>query len=218
MIRISIFFSTALMADLLMIAPRGITRPKAYADTPEPKVADQDKLRLRVLVCDQAAVATKILEEGQQIVSLVFQGAGIDLEWLDGREHSVTEAHCVLQIHCCFGKLKSKLHDRTMAFAPAGGRHVTIFWDRIGVESAGGSHSKAMLLGYVIAHELGHLLLPPGYHSAYGVMQGRLHYEDLNQARRRGNLCFSENEVARMQAALRAGFADTPPSPRSATP
>ncbi len=218
MVRRSIFFSTALMAGLLMIMPRAIARPKVDADASEPKAADRDGIRLRVLVCDQAAVATKILEEGHRVASLIFREAGIGLEWLDGREHSVTEARCVLQIHCCFGKLKSKLHDRTMAFAPAGGRHVTIFWDRIRVEAAAGSHSEGMLLGYVIAHELGHLLLPPGYHSAYGVMQGRLHYEDLNQARRLGNLSFSEKEVARMQAALRAGLADTPPSQRSATP
>ncbi len=129
----------------------------------------------------------------------------------------MTEAHCVLRIHCCFDKIKSKLHDRTIAFAPAGGRHVTIFWDRIRVEAAAGSHSEAMLLGYVIAHELGHLLLPPGYHSAYGIMQGRLNYEDLSQARRLGNLCFSEKEAARMQAALKTGLTHTLLAQLSAT-
>ncbi len=48
-------------------------------------------------------------------------------------------------------------------------------------------------------------------------MQGRLHYEDLSQARRLGYLCFSEKEVARMQATLKAGLADTLLAQLSAT-
>jgi len=172
----------------------------------DPQAAAKEGLpRLKVLVCDQARVASKTLGEGQRLASRVFLEAGIVLEWLDAREHSVTEADYILRINCCFNKLKSTLPDRTVAFAPAGGRHVTVFWDRIAVEAAAGSHDEAMLLGYVIAHEMGHLLLPPGYHSPYGIMQSRMHYEDLSQARRLGNLFFSQEEAARMHTILGVG-------------
>ena len=203
-----------MMAGFLMAVPDALARQTVNrspdgAQTARPQVAAKAAVpRLKVLFCDQAGVATKTREEGQRLAARVFLEAGIVLEWLDGREHSVTEANCVLRVQGSYSKLGSRLPDRTVAFAPAGGRHITVFWDRLAVEAAAGSHSEAMLLGYVMTHELGHLLLPPGYHSAYGVMQGRLHYQDLSEARRLGNLCFSKTEVARMQAFLKADPAD----------
>jgi hypothetical protein len=165
--------------------------------TPVPAV-----LRISVLVCDQAGLPSETLIEAQRLASLVFQEAAIEVLWLDGGQSSVTEADYVLRIHCCFGKLNSRLHRRTVAFAPAQGRHITVFWDRIRTEAAAGSHPEALMLGYVVAHELGHLHLPPGYHSPYGIMQGRLNYDDWSQVRRVGNLFFSEKEAGQMRAAL----------------
>ncbi len=159
-------------------------------------------LRIRVLVCDQAGLPRETLIEAQRLASLVFQEAAIELFWLDGGQSSVAEADYVLRIHCCFDKLNTRLHRRTVAFAPAQGRHITVFWDRIRTEAAAGSHPEALMLGYVVAHELGHLLLPPAYHSPYGIMQNRLNYDDWSRARRVGSLFFSEKEADQMRAAL----------------
>jgi len=46
----------------------------------------------------------------------------------------------------------------------------------------------------------------PGHHSAYGNMQAPLHCENLSQAWRLRNLCFSVKEVNRMQASLSVGY------------
>jgi hypothetical protein len=159
-------------------------------------------LRVRALVCDQAGVSRETLIEAQRLASFVFQEAAIEFLWLDGGQSSVAESDYVLRIHCCFEKLNTRLHRRTVAFAPAGGRHITVFWDRIRTEAAAGSHPETLLLGYVIAHELGHLLLPPGYHSPHGIMQDRLNYEDWSRVRRMSNLFFSRKEVSQMRAAL----------------
>ncbi len=165
--------------------------------------ADQSTIsNIRVLVCDQASVPAEKLTEAQRMASFVFHEAAIELLWLDGEQSSVTEADYVLRIHCCFDKLKSRLHRRTVAFAPAGGRHITVFWDRIKAEAAAGSHPESLLLGYVIAHELGHLLLPPGHHSPYGIMQNRLSYDDWSRVRKAGDLFFSPKEADQMLAAL----------------
>lgn len=157
---------------------------------------------IRVLVCDQAGLPRETLNEAQRLASLVFRETGIEVFWVDGGQSSVAEADYVLRIHCCFEKLNTRLHRRTVAFAPAGGRHVTVFWDRIRTEAAAGSHPETLMLGYVIAHELGHLLLPPGYHSPHGIMQDRLNYEDWSRVRRMSNLFFSRKEVSQMRAAL----------------
>ncbi len=183
--------SKAILAFSLTIPVIGAQKP------PVPAV-----LRIKVLVCDQAGLPRETLIEAQRLASLVFQEAAIELSWLEGGRSSVTEADCVLRIHCCFDKLHSGLNRRTVAFAPAQGRHITVFWDRIRTEAAAGSHPEALMLGYVVAHELGHLLLPPAYHSPYGIMQNRLNYDDWNRARRVGDLFFSEKEAGQMRAAL----------------
>ncbi len=159
-------------------------------------------LRIKVLVCDQAGLPRETLIEAQRSASLVFREAAIDLSWLDGGQSSVAEADYVLRIHCCFDKLNARLNRRTVAFAPAQGRQITVFWDRIRTEAAAGSHPEALMLGYVVAHELGHLLLPPAYHSPHGVMQNRLNYDDWSRVRRVGDLFFSEKEAGHMRAAL----------------
>ena len=56
------------------------------------------------------------------------------------------------------------------------------------------------LLGYVIAHELGHLLLGPG-HATKGVMRAAWDLRDL-EAIRQGCLRFSPSEGARMRRVL----------------
>jgi hypothetical protein len=168
--------------------------------------ADQKTaLRIRVLVYDHVGLPRGTLNEAQRFTSFVFQEAEIEISWLDGEGSSVAEADCILVIHCCFDKLKTSLHHRTVAFAPAGGRHIMVFWDRIRTEAAAGSHPEALMLGYVLAHELGHLLLPAGYHSPYGIMQERLNCDDWSEVRRLGNLFFSDREANQMRAALAGG-------------
>ena len=39
-----------------------------------------------------------------------------------------------------------------------------------------------LILGVVIAHEMGHLLLGPDCHSRYGIMRPNWHIEDLQDA------------------------------------
>ena len=62
------------------------------------------------------------------------------------------------------------------------------------------------LLGYVIAHELGHLLLGPG-HAPNGVMRAVWSPMDLG-AIRRGCLRFGPAEAARMRSVLQGTAGD----------
>ncbi|MBZ5586362.1 MAG: hypothetical protein LAQ30_30080 [Acidobacteriia bacterium] len=67
------------------------------------------------------------------------------------------------------------------------------------------------LLGFVIAHELGHLLLGPG-HARDGVMQSPWGRKEVEAARRR-SLLFNKEEAARIRLELqtRTASADDPP-------
>jgi hypothetical protein len=72
-----------------------------------------------------------------------------------------------------------------------------VYYQAVQTLAATQSAELPQLLGYVIAHELGHLLLGPG-HSPTGVMREAWDRRDL-QAIRQGGLSFSPAEGARMR-------------------
>ena len=58
--------------------------------------------------------------------------------------------------------------------------------------------SLGELLGYIVVHELGHLLLGKDSHSSEGVMRPVWQFEDLQQAAR-GRLGFTLSQVEQMR-------------------
>lgn len=56
--------------------------------------------------------------------------------------------------------------------------HAFIFFERV-KRVADRRSDPGMLLGFVLAHEVGHLLLPPGFHSRNGIMRGHWVMNDL---------------------------------------
>lgn len=76
-----------------------------------------------------------------------------------------------------------------------------VYYEVVQTVAAAQEVELTTLLGYVIAHELGHLLLGPG-HSTRGVMRAGWDFRDL-EAIRQGGLKFSPAEGDRMRRILR---------------
>ncbi|MGH9239357.1 MAG: hypothetical protein ACRD3G_15055 [Vicinamibacterales bacterium] len=76
----------------------------------------------------------------------------------------------------------------------------TVFADRVRDAAARAGASHGALLGRVMAHELGHLLLGSGYHGSAGVM--RAHWPDAILTRNGAEWRFSGAEAARMRDVL----------------
>ena len=75
----------------------------------------------------------------------------------------------------------------------------TVFADRVAQAATRSGVISGTLLGRVMAHEIGHLLLGSGYHGATGLMRAQWRDESLA---RDGQWSFSTAETARMHAAL----------------
>ena len=60
--------------------------------------------------------------------------------------------------------------------------------------------AEGLILGHVIAHEAGHLMLPHG-HSATGIMRTRMDVNSLHEARN-GKLFFTLNQSELMRTTL----------------
>ena len=70
--------------------------------------------------------------------------------------------------------------------------------------SVGYEVARAVVLGHVIAHEIGHLLLGPGSHSTAGLMSSRWSEKEIKQLATR-HLCFSTKEASIIRKRLDHG-------------
>lgn len=78
------------------------------------------------------------------------------------------------------------------------GRVAWVLWDRLAAFARARGRAVEMVLGYVIAHEVGHLLLPPRSHAASGIMQALWVPRDLDNAER-DRLRFTDEEAQQMR-------------------
>lgn len=91
------------------------------------------------------------------------------------------------------------LGDAMLDRATGKGCLATIYLDRVGWLARAGSADVTRVLGYAIAHELGHLLLATGTHSEHGLMRAVWTSEDMRRARAR-DWQFTRREVAAIRA------------------
>jgi hypothetical protein len=132
--------------------------------------------RLAVTVCDSAGVDSSVLAAAEAVASQVYRSAGVTIEW--------SESGCIAGPPGLYVNLVSvdsgdvHLAELAVGFAEPGGLTATVLYNRI--ERLARHHHKKpqTVLGYVIAHELGHLLLPPHSHSATGIMQPTLNLDN----------------------------------------
>jgi hypothetical protein len=78
------------------------------------------------------------------------------------------------------------------------GRVAYVFWDRVRELARARRYAVATVLAMAIAHEVGHLLLPPGSHAMTGLMQPQWRDDDFRLAEE-GTLGFSDGEARRMR-------------------
>jgi hypothetical protein len=86
----------------------------------------------------------------------------------------------------------------TLGVAVAGARIVRVFVDRVETVARGAQEDVGEVLGHVIAHEIGHVLLGPNAPSAAGLMAASL---DLPRIAL-GGLWFDQGQAAIIRAKL----------------
>jgi len=87
-----------------------------------------------------------------------------------------------------------------MPYADSGVR-IVIFYDRVDPLLRGHHAPQATILGYVLAHEIGHVLQGIARHSETGVMRARWLENDFKQMGI-GVLAFTNEDVQLMQRRL----------------
>lgn len=176
---------------------------------------------LTVSIFNDAGVPAFVLRQAEVRARAVLMDGGVSLTWLD----------CGVP-----GKWRTELGCRAIAFPTHFSVRLVVGRKGVSDDTFGQSYldergegnyanvyvtplssAKALsvikegdLLGYVVAHELGHLLLGKESHSAEGLMRARWEVAELQKGAR-GNLLFSRGEAEKIRsrflaAAARAGI------------
>jgi hypothetical protein len=199
---------------------------------------DSREVKGQTTVClyDYAGLPPEMLHKSQVEVSRIFHHAGIDLRWLQGRRHPIDSVPLVpcgdvagfsgLVLKLIPEQMTSSFHAVPNELGFAVGTQAWVFIGH--VRTASEFHDFFVILGHVMAHELGHLLLGPG-HSPSGIMCPSYRRETLRNAEF-GRLLFTPEQARRMRAkltvelvskpsgstGLRSSLRQTPPDPQYA--
>ena len=174
--------------------------------------SDPGELTLTVPVYDYTGVPAVVLENAMAVAQRIFHDAGIATRWVQcGAAHEsrrrsgclevLGTAHLFLRIVRSDwqgsggrpGRMGFALHDAEGRL----GIYAYVFQQ--GVEGAiqFGGCGRLQVLGYAMAHEVGHLLLGGESHSATGIMQP--HWDASQMVRKLGAVTFTSEQARRIQ-------------------
>lgn len=167
-------------------------------------------IHLKVSVFNDAQIPQSVLRAAEARTQTVFAESGITLTWLDcgtpGNWH--TELGCQdvsfpthLSVRLVAGKkaVSQDTFGQSYLNEQGEGNYANVYAATLSSAKALEVIREGDLLGYVVVHELGHLLLGKNSHSAEGLMRAKWEVAELREAAR-GNLLFSKSEAERMHA------------------
>jgi hypothetical protein len=171
--------------------------------------------QITVVVYNDAAVPARVLESAREVVASIYRDAGVAIAWKDHSDPATGATELFVRI--VRRSLNLPGEDFGIAFVGDDGQGVQadIFYSGIERLTNNTAANPAQIMGHVMAHELGHLLLGMNSHSDFGIMQahwtdqqlrlmskGILKF-DKHQARAIGARLISADAVPRIAAELR---------------
>jgi hypothetical protein len=199
------------LSALAIVGMLGLPHGAAAQSAP----SDGDgNLRIPVRIDDKAVVQGALLKLAQTRATEVFGMSGVQIDWIDGRDANrlkIVTPYTILIMAEAPAKLKAAMDrvgtDVMGQGAPFIGR-AYIYYDRV-VPTIIPPRDIVTTLGDVMAHELGHLILPPG-HSPTGIMR-----PSINMTSRRVET-FTAAEAAEIRVRLRERARQPNTEPRTA--
>jgi hypothetical protein len=168
------------------------------------EAADQEHSDIRLLIVNEAGVDSSILTVAKAEATRIYDAFGIRLVWTEADQEGSAFTYVVKIIPRA---LKGRAIDvGAMGIAPgtreSRGTVAYAFYDRIQDVTLTRGADVALILGHVIAHEIGHLLLPYDAHAKNGLMRAGWNTDQTMRAMR-GALTFTAQEAALIQQRLR---------------
>jgi hypothetical protein len=173
----------ALIAAVLIAVAR-------VADAAEPGQLPGIRLQMN----DDANVPAAILKKSQDEVARIFATAGVGVEW--------TGTAPIITVRIVRSALAYAGRDSSVmgvALRRPTGATAQIFLKQVQDFARTYDGDVSILLAHVIAHEIGHLLLPRMPHSSTGLMKGDWDRTLVREAAA-GSLTFTDAQIQRLAA------------------
>jgi hypothetical protein len=161
---------------------------------PRVSVAQQVARRqLTLRIHDYARVGPKVLLRAQRLVSDSYGSIGVPTAWAETLHPFDKDepTDCCAIEDLTIIVLTARMAERTRFPKDAvgcavvgrggGGRVAYIRYDRVAASAIQADWDAGDFMALVVAHEVGHLLLPIGSHSPEGLMRGRWDVSDLRR-------------------------------------
>jgi hypothetical protein len=170
---------------------------------------DRNTVQITVVVNDNAAVSGAVLHQAETVASRIFGAAGIQVAWVNC-SGGVAEEACrvtagsgqfVLHIVPTGKTSTDSVFGMAFLGQDGSGKYCDVFFDRIAEAHRSFGTDKSQLLGTVVAHEIGHLLLGSHAHSQIGIMAPVWAEENLRNISM-GLLLFTREQSSLMKASL----------------
>jgi hypothetical protein len=167
-----------------------VTGVAGAAEAPAPATV---RLQLR----NEAQVSDDVLEESRNEVARIFARAGFAVLWVDEAPGITVKivAHVI-------GYARAESPVMGVALRTADGPIAQVFFRRVEEFARIHRADLSMMLGHVMAHEVGHLLMPALAHSPTGLMRGVWDKAQVREATG-GALTFTTGQAERIRAARR---------------
>jgi hypothetical protein len=188
-----------------------------YATSIEGKTDRKSRPQFQVRIYNYAQVLPETMLEAKKAASVIFQRAGLEVCWLDHSFDGISgestlnsdPTYPVFQLRILTRQMTERLpavskHMTGLTFQGASGhpgRVANVFYHRVEELAKAEICSKGQILGYAVAHELGHFLLGNIDHSSTGLMKAKLGHKDLQTAAR-GDLVFTEEQAVLVRRAV----------------
>ena len=160
---------------------------------------------IRVRVFNRAGIGRTEMRQAEAEAARVFRAAGVEIQWLDCQRmdcHQVPRANEFLLNIVPDGRTSTDFVFGVAFLGPNGeGKYGDVFFRRIQAACAIDGRNLWRMLGTVIAHELGHLVLGSHAHSGAGIMMALWRDETLHHVEM-GTLLFTKDQAVLMKARM----------------
>ncbi len=190
--------------------------------------AQSSAVSLTVSAFNDAGVEPSVWSQAQSRATEIMQRSGISLTWLDcGSPANLKPdsncsslsypTHLSVRVVPKLSPVRGDIFGQSFQNTAGEGNYALVYYAGINAFRGATTVPTGELLGCVIAHELGHLLLGTASHSPTGLMSAVWQDLQLQQALR-GDLLFTGDEGERMRfrfAAATARLRELPEQQRS---
>lgn len=151
------------------------TQPGEPAGTEIGHVRSHHQATITIWVLNQANVSQEVLLRAKAETARIYNGAGVAVLWRNTMEVGAPGRFIVNVVSNPLNGTGEITSHGVMGMAPglkeAHGMHAWAFYANIQAFAALHGLDAGSVLGYVIAHEIGHLLLRDNSHSQTGIMR-----------------------------------------------